>query len=64
MSRVLELEDLRVRITRDDRSITPVDGVSLFVDEGECVGLVGESGCGKSLTLKAAIGLLPGCGDW
>jgi oligopeptide/dipeptide ABC transporter ATP-binding protein len=36
-----------------------VDGVSLEVHRGECLGLVGESGAGKSLTLRAAIGLLP-----
>jgi oligopeptide/dipeptide ABC transporter ATP-binding protein len=59
MTRALELDQMRVEIRRGDATITPVDGVSLEVDEGECLGVVGESGCGKSLTLKAAIGLLP-----
>lgn len=37
-----------------------VDGVSLSIDRGEVVGLVGESGCGKTLTTKAILGILPG----
>jgi oligopeptide/dipeptide ABC transporter ATP-binding protein len=36
-----------------------VDGVTLAIESGSCLGLVGESGCGKSLTLKSIIGLLP-----
>jgi oligopeptide/dipeptide ABC transporter ATP-binding protein len=56
---VLEVRDLRVRITRHGRTVEPVSHVSLSVAEGECLGLVGESGCGKSLTLKSIIGLLP-----
>ncbi|MBC7271698.1 MAG: ABC transporter ATP-binding protein, partial [Streptomyces sp.] len=36
-----------------------VDGVSFSVDQGQVVGLVGESGCGKSVTSLALMGLLP-----
>ncbi|MER7176618.1 ABC transporter ATP-binding protein [Streptomyces mesophilus] len=41
---------------------TAVDGVSFDVDQGQVVGLVGESGCGKSVTSLALMGLLPGKG--
>nr|WP_228430728.1 ABC transporter ATP-binding protein [Baekduia soli] len=56
---VLEIDDLRVAIQRRDRIIRPIDGLSLQVAAGETVGLVGESGCGKSMTALAILGLLP-----
>nr|WP_304608769.1 ABC transporter ATP-binding protein [Glycomyces amatae] len=52
---MLEVEDLRVAFGAS----TAVDGVSFAVDEGKVVGLVGESGCGKSVTSLAVMGLLP-----
>jgi peptide/nickel transport system ATP-binding protein len=51
----LQVRDLRVRI--DGRSV--IDGVSFDVADGERVGLIGESGSGKSLTALAVLGLLP-----
>jgi peptide/nickel transport system ATP-binding protein len=54
---LLEVEDLSVTF-RDDREVRAVDGVSFAVDAREVVGLVGESGCGKSVTSLALIGLL------
>jgi peptide/nickel transport system ATP-binding protein len=54
---LLEVEDLAVTF-RDDREVRAVDGVSFTVDAREVVGLVGESGCGKSVTSLALIGLL------
>ncbi|GIU95290.1 MAG: peptide ABC transporter ATP-binding protein [Gaiellaceae bacterium] len=56
---VLAVEDLRVTIPTQGRTIVPVDGVSLTVRRGEVVGIVGESGSGKSLTLLAIAGLAP-----
>ncbi|WP_432502654.1 ABC transporter ATP-binding protein [Kineococcus arenarius] len=57
---LLAVQDLRVRFTRRGQEpVTAVDGVSFTVGAGEVVGLVGESGCGKSVTSLAVMGLLP-----
>jgi peptide/nickel transport system ATP-binding protein len=57
---VLEVEDLAVTFTRRGEAATrAVDGVSFSVAPGETIGLVGESGCGKSVTSLAIMGLLP-----
>src|SRR5690606_13649670 len=45
---LLTVEDLTTTFTTDHGTLTAVDGVSLAVAEGEVVGVVGESGCGKS----------------
>lgn len=55
----LRLTDLRVVIDGGDGPLLPVDGVSLDVGARECVTLLGESGCGKSLTALALMRLLP-----
>ncbi|NUT33388.1 MAG: ABC transporter ATP-binding protein [Hamadaea sp.] len=55
---LLDVQDLAVTF-KADREVRAVDGVSFSVDAGEVVGLVGESGCGKSVTSLALIGLLP-----
>src|SRR5499427_620765 len=57
---LLEIENLKV-IFRDDRGRTThaVDSVDLTVRRGQTLGLVGESGCGKSVTALAIMGLLP-----
>jgi peptide/nickel transport system ATP-binding protein len=59
---VLSVRDLRVRFRTASGEITPVDGVTLEVYAGETLALVGESGCGKSLTALALLRLidLPG----
>jgi peptide/nickel transport system ATP-binding protein len=55
---VLEIRGLRVEIPTRRGTLVAVDGVSLHVGPGEVLGLVGESGAGKSLTGAAVIGLL------
>src|SRR3954454_17619636 len=57
---VLEVDDLAVTFNRRGEQPTrAVDGVSFAVAPGETIGLVGESGCGKSVTSLAVMGLLP-----
>jgi peptide/nickel transport system ATP-binding protein len=60
MTRVLDVRDLSVSFpAADGRRFHPVDGVSLTLDRGETLALVGESGCGKSLTSLALLRLVP-----
>ncbi len=56
---VLEIRDLRAEIRLRDATVRAVDGVSLAVAEGETLGLVGESGCGKTMLGTSVIRLLP-----
>ena len=58
MSALLEIEDLRVRLPTVDGLVRAVDGVSLAVDRGRVLGLVGESGAGKSMLALAIMGLV------
>ena len=62
MPPVLQLENLRSEFRMRTSSVVAVDGVSFDVGEGECVGIVGESGCGKSTTGLSIMRLLPGNG--
>ncbi len=55
---LLEVQDLRVEFPTRRGTLVAVDGVSFHIDEGEVLGVVGESGAGKSLTGAAIIGLL------
>ncbi len=55
---LLDIRDLRVEFRNRGRVKRAVDGVSLAVEEGECVGLVGESGCGKTTLARCVVGLL------
>jgi oligopeptide/dipeptide ABC transporter ATP-binding protein len=56
---LLEVRDLQVEIPLSRGLVRAVDGVSFSVQPGQALGLVGESGCGKSMTLRAILGLLP-----
>ena len=61
---LLAVQDLRVTFgRRGEESFHAVDGVSFDVRPGQTVGLVGESGCGKSVTSLAIMGLLPHRGN-
>jgi oligopeptide/dipeptide ABC transporter ATP-binding protein len=55
----LRLEDLRTTFRTISGAVAAVRGVSFAVDRGEIVGLVGESGCGKSATARSIMGLIP-----
>jgi oligopeptide/dipeptide ABC transporter ATP-binding protein len=56
---LLEVRDLRTHFTTREGVVRAVDGVSLSVDSGRTLGLVGESGCGKSVTALSLLGLIP-----
>ena len=56
---LLELKDLKVSVRKDKSYLPIVKGVDIAVPTGEIVGLVGESGCGKSMSAKSIMGLLP-----
>jgi len=59
MSVLLELRQLAVSFATDDGTVRAVDGIDLSLERGRTLGLVGESGCGKSVTSLAVMGLLP-----
>jgi peptide/nickel transport system ATP-binding protein len=54
---VLEVNDLRTSFRTDDGVVKAVDGVSFSVERGKTLGIVGESGCGKSVTCLSIMGL-------
>src|SRR5260370_27645914 len=60
MATLLSIEDLKVTFHGDAGRVTrAVDGVDLKLARGRTLGVVGESGCGKSVTFLAVMGLLP-----
>ncbi|UCG83441.1 MAG: ATP-binding cassette domain-containing protein, partial [Dehalococcoidia bacterium] len=59
MGALLEVQDLRMHIFVRRGVVKAVDGVSLSVGEGQTFGLVGESGCGKTMTCLSILKLVP-----
>jgi peptide/nickel transport system ATP-binding protein len=57
--RLLEVEDLHTRFDTSKGAVRAVDGLTLRVDRGETVGVVGESGCGKTTLALSVLGLVP-----
>ncbi|MDR2094171.1 MAG: ABC transporter ATP-binding protein [Treponema sp.] len=56
---LLEIEGLKIEIERKKGALTLLDGVNLAVKKKRSFGIVGESGCGKSIAVNALLGLLP-----
>ncbi|MFQ5577445.1 MAG: ABC transporter ATP-binding protein [Anaerolineae bacterium] len=59
MARLLEVEGLRTHFFTQDGVVQAVNGISYTLDEGETLGIVGESGCGKSVGVMSLIKLIP-----
>ena len=62
MSKLLEVNELSTEIRQRRGVVRAVDGVSLSVERGETLGVVGESGCGKTMTALSIVRLLPAGG--
>ena len=56
---ILEIKNLRTHFTLDTGTIRAVDGVDLTISRGKTVGVIGESGCGKSVTAHSILRLIP-----
>jgi oligopeptide transport system ATP-binding protein len=59
MGTLLEVKDLRTQFFTQDGVVNAVNGISYTLDEGETLGIVGESGCGKSVGVMSLIRLIP-----
>ena len=57
--KVIEVNDLKTRFYTQEGTVHAVNGISYHVDEGETLGIVGESGCGKSVSVLSVLKLLP-----
>jgi oligopeptide/dipeptide ABC transporter ATP-binding protein len=60
--RLLEVDGLEVAFGTDQGTVYAVNGISFSISAGETLGIVGESGCGKSVTSLALLGILPRSG--
>src|ERR1041384_4810601 len=56
---LLDIRGLQIHFATDDGMVHAVDGVDIAIGEGETLGVVGESGCGKSVTAFSVMRLLP-----
>ena len=59
VNRLLEVKELKTHFHLHDQLIRAVDGVSFHIDSGETLGIVGESGCGKTVTSLSVMRLIP-----
>ena len=59
MAKILEIENLQTQFFTSAGTVRAVDGISYTVDEGESVAIVGESGCGKSVSALSILRLIP-----
>lgn len=59
MAHLLEVRNLTTRFYTEDGIVHAVNGISYTLDEGESIGIVGESGCGKSVSVLSIMGLIP-----
>ena len=58
-NQLLEVQDLETQFSTPDGTVHAVNGVSFSLKEGETLGVVGESGCGKSVTMLSVLRLIP-----
>lgn len=59
MDRLLQVDNLRTIFNTPEGIIHAVNGISFHIDEGETLAVVGESGCGKTVTMLSILGLIP-----
>ena len=59
MEKIYEIENLKVLFHVNGNFLRAIEGIDLVINKGESVAIVGESGCGKSVTCQAMLGLLP-----
>ncbi|WP_432354435.1 ATP-binding cassette domain-containing protein [Sporosarcina sp. A2] len=62
MSKLLEVKNLKTHFKKGKLTVRAVDGIDFDINKGETVALVGESGCGKSMTSLLIMGLVPSPG--
>ena len=63
MTTLLKVEDLRTQFKTESGIVKAVDGISYHIDEQEIVGIVGESGCGKSVSQLSVMQLVSSPGE-
>ena len=63
MSALLDIKDLKTWLDSSGGTVRAIDGISLAVARGETFAIVGESGCGKSMTALSVLRLLPEAGQ-
>ena len=60
---LIDIRDLHVTFSQDNETVNAVNGVDIRVHKGEAVGIVGESGCGKTVTSYSMLNILPSNGE-